>query len=103
MSTHFKMKKNLAQLQALKWRSAVKSLQWILGSFSASTKYQTYVFNDHAQPLKEDTKDTRLEARNQPELETIASNIETIVPFENKFTRSGYIAAKFGSNRIPFG
>ena len=73
--------KEFVQLQAPKWRSAVKSLQWILGSFSASTKYQTYVFNDHVKTLKQDTKDTWLEAKNQPELEAIASNIETIVPF----------------------
>ena len=73
--------KELVQLRAPKWRSAVKSLQWILGSFSNATKYQTYVFNDHVKTLKQDTKDTWLEARNQPELEAIASNIETIVPF----------------------
>ncbi|MDG1986704.1 MAG: hypothetical protein P8J18_01890 [Halieaceae bacterium] len=73
--------KELIQLRAPKWRSAVKSLQWILGSFSTTTKYQTYVFNDHVKTLKKDTKDTWLEAKNQPELEAIASNIETIVPF----------------------
>ena len=73
--------KELVQLRAPKWRSAVKSLQWILGSFSTTTKYQTYVFNDHVKTLKRDTKDTWLEAKNQPELEAVASNIETIVPF----------------------
>ena len=71
---------DLVQLQAPKWRSAVKSLQWILGSFSTKTKYQAYVFNDHVKTLKQDTKDIWLEAKNQPELEAVASNIETIVP-----------------------
>ncbi len=68
------------QLKAPKWRSAVKSLQWILGSFSTQTKYQAYIFNDEIKAIKDNTEDTWLEAKNQPELEVVASNIETIIP-----------------------
>ncbi len=63
-----------------KWRSAIKSLQWILGSLPAQVKYQVLSFNENVESLPKTKSNDWLNSENQSELQNLSTMVSKILP-----------------------
>jgi cell division protein FtsB len=66
--------------QAIKWRRAVDTVDWLTAQLPVNSQYQVYAFNTQANPVLKGTEGSWLDVGDQEQLDSVVTALNELVP-----------------------